>query len=180
VGKGLGGGYAPLSALICRRSLADAFWGPSTENPGFVEGHTFEGNPISCAAGLAVLREILERDLCGNARVQGERLRSGFERLANKHRVIGDIRGKGLFQGIEFVRDPATKERFPANVAFGVRVGKRALENGLLCRFDPHWIAFGPPLISTADQIEEMVSILDQSIGEVIAAMTEAEKPPRR
>src|SRR5947209_7212525 len=82
VGKGLGGGYAPLSALICRRPIAEAFWGPSHENPGFVEGHTFEGNPISCAAGLAVLREIMEHDLCGNARVQGALLRAGFERLA--------------------------------------------------------------------------------------------------
>ena len=63
IAKGLSGGYAPLSAMICRRPIADAFWGPIAENPGFVEGHTFEGNPISCAAGIAVLREILERDL---------------------------------------------------------------------------------------------------------------------
>src|SRR5262249_784382 len=90
--KGLSGGYAPLSAMICRQSIADAFWGPIARNPGFVEGHTFEGNPISCAAGLAVLREILQRDLCGNARRQGERLRAGFAKLAKKHGVIGDIR----------------------------------------------------------------------------------------
>jgi adenosylmethionine-8-amino-7-oxononanoate aminotransferase len=167
--KGLSGGYAPLSAIICRQPIAEAFWGPVSQNPGFVEGHTFEGNPLSCAAGLAVLREILERDLCANARVQGERLRAGFERLARKYPVIGDIRGRGLFQGIEFVRDLATKERFPADVAFGVRVGRRALENGLLCRFDPHWIAFGPPLISTSEQIEDMVALLDRSLGEVLA-----------
>src|ERR671935_1563893 len=111
-GKGMGGGYMPVSALICRRGIADAFWGPSTENPGFVEGHTFEGNPISCAAGLAVLREILERDLCANAREQGARLRAGFERLAEKYGVIGDVRSRGLLQGVEFVRDRATKERF--------------------------------------------------------------------
>src|SRR5438046_9312601 len=67
-GKGLGGGFAPLSAMICKASIADTFWGPIAQNPGFVEGHTFEGNPISCTAGLAVLREILERDLGGNAR----------------------------------------------------------------------------------------------------------------
>jgi adenosylmethionine-8-amino-7-oxononanoate aminotransferase len=167
--KGLSGGYAPLSAMICRRGIADAFWGPLSENPGFVEGHTFEGNPISCAAGIAVLREILERDLCGNARVQGERLRAGFERLAKKYGVIGDIRGKGLLQGIEFVRDVKTKEAFPADVAFGVRVGRRALANGLLCRFDPNWIAFGPPLVVTAEQIEEMLAVLDRSMGEVLA-----------
>jgi adenosylmethionine-8-amino-7-oxononanoate aminotransferase len=168
IGKGLGGGYAPLSAMICRRPLADAFWGPISQNPGFVEGHTFEGNPISCAAGLAVLQEILEHDLCANARKQGERLRAGFERLAKKHGIIGDIRGKGLFQGIELVRNPATKEPFPAALALGTRVGKCALAKGLLCRFDPHWIAFGPPLISTAEQIEEMLAILDASLAEVL------------
>jgi adenosylmethionine-8-amino-7-oxononanoate aminotransferase len=166
--KGLSGGYAPLSAVICRRGIAEAFWGPVAENPGFVEGHTFEGNPISCAAGIAVLREILERDLCANARTQGERLRRGFEALAAKYGVIGDIRGKGLLQGVEFVRDVRTKSQFPAETAFGVRVGRRALANGLLCRFDPHWLAFGPPLIVTAEQIDEMLAILDKSIGEVL------------
>jgi adenosylmethionine-8-amino-7-oxononanoate aminotransferase len=171
-GKGMSGGYAPLSAMICRRPIADAFWGPIEENPGFVEGHTFEGNPISCAVGIAVLEEILERDLCANARAQGARLRAGFEAMAAKHGVIGDIRGKGLFQAVEFVRNPATKERFPDALAFGVRVGKRALEHGLLCRFDPHWIAFGPPLITTAEQIDEMVAVLDRSLGEVLDETT--------
>ncbi len=92
IAKGLSGGYAPLSAMICTRAIADAFWGPIAENPGFVEGHTFEGNPIACAAGIAVLREILERDLFQNARTQGQRLRLGFEALAHKYPVIGDIR----------------------------------------------------------------------------------------
>ena len=171
IGKGLSGGTVPLSAMLCRRSLADVFWGPIAENPGFVEGHTFEGNPISCAAGLAVLEEILERDLCTNARIQGQRLRAGLERLAKKHGVIGDIRGKGLFQGIEFVKNPATKERFPATTAFGVLVGRRALHNGMLTRFDPHWIALGPALTFTAEQIDELLSILDRSIGEVLATV---------
>jgi adenosylmethionine-8-amino-7-oxononanoate aminotransferase len=174
VGKGLGGGYVPLSAMICRKPIADTFWGPLADNPGFVEGHTFEGNPLSCAAGIAVLREILERDLLANARAQGARLRAGFERLADKYPVIGDIRGKGLFQGIEFVRDRATKERFPAETAFGVQVGRRALQNGLLCRFDPHWLAFGPPLVSTAEQIDEMVNLLDRSLGEVLEKVSRA------
>jgi adenosylmethionine-8-amino-7-oxononanoate aminotransferase len=169
IAKGLSGGYAPLSAMICRKPIGDAFWGPIEENPGFVEGHTFEGNPISCAAGIAVLREILERDLCANVRQQGQRLREGFEKLARTYGVIGDIRGKGLFQAIEFVRNPATKESFPPAIAFGVQVGRRALQNGLLCRFDPNWIAFGPPLVSTAEQIDEMVAILDRSLSEVLA-----------
>jgi adenosylmethionine-8-amino-7-oxononanoate aminotransferase len=170
--KGLSGGYAPLSAMICRQSIGDTFWGPIEENPGFVEGHTFEGNPVSCAAGIAVLREILERDLCANARTQGARLRAGFERLARKHGVIGDIRGKGLLQGIEFVKNVKTKERFPPRQEIGVRIGRRALEIGLLCRFDPHWLAFGPALIVTAEQIDEMIDLLDRSMTAVLAGVS--------
>jgi 4-aminobutyrate aminotransferase-like enzyme len=117
-----------------------------------------------------VLREIHERDLLANARAQGERLRGRFDDLARKYSIIGDIRGKGLLQAIEFVRDRATKERFPDATAFGVHVGRRALEHGLLCRFDPHWIAFGPPLVVTAEQVDEMTAILDRSIGEVLAS----------
>jgi adenosylmethionine-8-amino-7-oxononanoate aminotransferase len=166
--KGLSGGYAPLSAMICRRPIADAFWGPVEINPGFVEGHTFEGNPISCAAGIAVLREILENDLCANARRMGDRLRAGFQKLADKYGVIGDIRGKGLLQGVEFVKDRKTKECFPAIPGFGVRVGRRALQNGLLCRFDPHWLAFGPALNVTEGQLDEMLALLDKSMGEVL------------
>jgi adenosylmethionine-8-amino-7-oxononanoate aminotransferase len=175
VAKGLSGGYAPLSALICRQPIAEAFWGPIATNPGFVEGHTFEGNPISCAAGLAVLREILERDLLSNARRQGQRLRNAFDSLSAKYAVIGDVRGKGLFQAIEFVRDRGTKERFSDATAFGVKVGRRALAHGLLCRFDPHWIAFGPPLVTTESEIDEMVAILDRSLGEILGEIDHTE-----
>ena len=94
------------------------------------------------------------------------RTRGTIERLAAKYGVIGDIRGKGLFLGIEFVRDRATKAPFPDG--FGLKVGRRALANGLLCRFDPHWLAFGPPLVVTAEQIDEMLAILDRSLSEVL------------
>lgn len=164
--KGLSGGYAPLSAMICREPIAEAFWDPIETNPGFVEGHTFEGNPISCAVGIAVLTEILERDLCRNAREQGDRLRTGLAAIAERTGIIGDIRGKGLFLGVEFVRDRKTKEPMPDN--FGLKVGRRALANGLLCRFDPHWIAFGPPLIVTAEQIDEIVALFERSLLEVL------------
>lgn len=170
-GKGMSGGFIPISAMICRKPIADAFWGPIATNPGFVEGHTNEGNPVSCAAGIAVLREILDRDLCANARKMGDRLRLGLQQLADKYGVIGDLRGKGLFQGIEFVKNVKTKERFANEVNFGVRVGRRALQNGLLCRFDPHWIALGPALVVTAEQIDEMLAILGRSLGEVLQEM---------
>lgn len=167
MGKGLSGGYAPLSAMICRRPIAEAFWGPIETNPGFVEGHTFEGHPIACAAGIAVLREILENDLLANARRQGDRLRAGFQRLAEKYEIIGDLRGKGLLQAMEFVSDRATRAPLPDPI--GVRVGRRALANGLLCRFDPHWIAFGPPLTCNDEQIDAMVAILERSLEEVLS-----------
>ena len=112
-----------------------------------------------------MLQEILERDLLSNVRARGQRLREGLEGLARKHPVIGDVRGKGLLQGIEFVRDRETRERFADDIALGVRVGRRALDAGLLSRFDPHWIALGPPLISTDEHIDEMVRILDESIA---------------
>ena len=109
IAKGLGGGYAPLSAMICKKSIADAFWGPIETNPGFVEGHTFEGNPISCAAGIAVLREILNRDLLSNVRARGAAplgLRAtcasirGHRRSARQGIVPGDrVRGRSNDQG---------------------------------------------------------------------------------
>jgi adenosylmethionine-8-amino-7-oxononanoate aminotransferase len=166
--KGLSGGYAPLSAMICRKPIADAFWGPVETNPGFVEGHTFEGSPVACAAGIAVLREIIEDDLCFNARKQGGRLTAGLRRLADKYGIIGDIRGKGLLQGIEFVKDLQTKERFPASPGIGMKIGRRALANGLLCRFDPHWVAFGPALNVTGEQLDEMLALLDKGMGEAL------------
>jgi len=169
--KGMSGGYAPISAMIVRKPIADAFWGPIESNPGFVEGHTFEGNPVSCAAGIAVLREIIDNDLCANARKQGERLRKGFEKLSEKYGIIGDIRGKGLLQGVEFVKNKKTKERFPADPGIGVRIGRKALANGLLCRFDPHWLAFGPALIVTSEQLDEMLALLDKSMGEALETM---------
>jgi adenosylmethionine-8-amino-7-oxononanoate aminotransferase len=166
LGKGMSGGFVPLSALICRQHLADAFWGDSACNPGFVEGHTFEGNPLAAAVGLATIAQIEAHDLCGNARRVGQHLRQGLERL-RRHGIIGDIRGKGLFLGIELVADTATKR--PCEPPIGTLIGRRALANGLLTRFDPHWIALGPPLNITAQQADEIVALLDRAISDVLA-----------
>ena len=64
--------------------------------------------------------------------------------------------------------DVKTRRSFPAEVGIGVRIGRRALANGLLCRFDPNWLAFGPPLVVTAEQLDEMLAVLDQSMGEAL------------
>ena len=166
-GKALAAGYAQIMAVLMRQHVAEAFWGDSKENPGLVSGHTQEGSPTACAAALAVLAEVEERDLCGNADRVGRRLREGLESL-RRHGIVGDIRGRGLFYGIEFVRNLDSKEQFEPPM--GVRIGKRALELGMLTRYDQHWLAIGPPLIITDEQADEIVAILDHSITDVLAA----------
>ena len=167
-GKGMSSGYAPLAAAVVRRHIADVFWGkPGAE---FAHGHTYAGNPVAAAAGLASIGEILERKLPENARQVGAHLVTRLEALRSLG-ILGEIRGKGLMIGVELVRDPATKTPFPAGAEFGVRVGKRCLANGLLLRFDPHWIAFGPPLIVSEADIDQMVAILEQSIREVLRTL---------
>ena len=91
----------------------------------------------------------------------------GTGRIAVAIAGVGNC-AASLLQGIEFVKDVKTKEQFPANPGFGVRVGRRALQNGLLCRFDPHWLAFGPALNVTEGQLDEMLGVLDKSVGEVL------------
>ena len=97
--------------------------------------------------------------------------REEFKAFVHEAKLGMELRHPHLIKVIEFVKDPATKARFPANLAFGVKVGRRALQNGLLCRFDPNWIAFGPSLVSTSEQIDEMVALLDRSMGEVLAEL---------
>ena len=164
-GKGMSSGYAPLAAALIREPIAQAFWGaPGTE---FAHGHTYAGNPVSCAAGLASIREIVERRLPENAKRVGAYLVQKLEALRPLG-IIGDIRGKGLMIGVELVEDPPTKTPFAPEVKLGLRIGKQALANGLLLRYDPHWIAFGPPLIVITEDIDQMVAILEQSIREVL------------
>jgi adenosylmethionine-8-amino-7-oxononanoate aminotransferase len=164
-GKGMSSGYAPLAAALVRDHVAETFWGvPGTE---FAHGHTYAGNPVSCAAGLASIQEMLDRRLPENARRVGAYLVERLEGLRS-FGIIGDIRGKGLLIGVELVKDPATKAQFAPGVNLGLRIGKQALRNGLLLRFDPHWIAFGPPLIVSERDIDAMLAILEQSIREVL------------
>jgi adenosylmethionine-8-amino-7-oxononanoate aminotransferase len=174
--KGLSGGYAPLAALLIRQPIARAFWGSPDANPGFVEGHTFEGNPIACAAGIAVLQEILDRDLLANARARGAQLRAGLENLARQHQVIGDIRGRGLFLAVEFVQDRASRQRLPN--AFGTALGKRCLELGLLTRFDPHWIAFGPPLTFSPEDVDHTLAIFERALVLTLASQPLTARQP--
>ncbi len=169
VGKGMSAGYSPLSAVLIAEQVAAAFTGK--EGRQFMAGHTYGANPVSCAAGTAVLRELLDYDLCRAAGERGLQLRAGLEALAARHPSIGDVRGIGLLQGVEFVADRATRRPFPRDLKFGLQVSRAARERGLLMRADPNWLVLAPPLVSTPADIDEILGILDAAIGAVEAAV---------
>jgi adenosylmethionine-8-amino-7-oxononanoate aminotransferase len=164
-GKGMSGGYAPLAAILIRDRIADAFYGEADDNVQFHHGHTYAGNPVACAAGVAAVTQLVERDLVGNARRQGERLRRHLADLAERYPLIGDVRGAGLLQGVEFVQDRASKAAFPPNVRPGKLVERAARERGLILRCGNEFATLAPPLVVTAQDIDEMCGILGESIG---------------
>jgi adenosylmethionine-8-amino-7-oxononanoate aminotransferase len=168
MGKGMGGGYVPLAGVaISDRLYFGAFWGEEEQDIHFAHGHTFGANPICAAAGLACL-DVIERDkLIENGRRIGDYLRHRLTKEVGALGILGDIRGAGCLLGVEFVRDPATKEPFKRQ--FGKRVQRRLIEKGLILRCDPDWIAFAPPLITTETEAEEIVGIFLEAVREELA-----------
>lgn len=174
VGKGMSSGYAPLSANIIAEKVARAFWGEPNERKEFHHGHTYGGNPVACAAGVAALTQMIEQDLPNHAAEMGARLRGHLERFAEKYEFIGDVRGAGLLQGMEFVKDRATREPFPANIKPGKLMEAAAKRRGLIMRSSIEYIAFAPPLIITADEIDEIAAITEECLAEVAPQLRSA------
>jgi adenosylmethionine-8-amino-7-oxononanoate aminotransferase len=170
MGKGMSSGYIPLAGIAFKESIGEAFFGRDEDEVEFSHGHTYGGNPVAAAAGLACISEIVDRDLCGRAREMGALLRTHLDELKELG-IVGEIRGKGLLVGIEFVKDAETGASFDDEVKFGVQVGKTALKKGLLTRFDPHWIAFAPPLIITREEVDLMMEIFVDSVKDVLKKM---------
>lgn len=166
-GKGLSSGYSPLSAIGIKDDLYySAFWGEDEENIQFASGHTFGGNPVSCAAGLAVIDVVEKENLIENGRKIGDHLRNRLKRETERLGVFGDIRGKGCLVCVEFVENMETKKPFPAQRNVGKKLEKRMLDAGLILRCDPNWIAFAPPLITTIEQADEMVDVFTMCLAE--------------
>ena len=107
--KGLGAGYAPLGAFLAPASLVD----PLAESTGFVVSHSYDANPIACAAGSAVLDEVVDHDLIGNALRMGARIREGLDQIRARCALVGDVRGRGLLLAIELVSDPDHTRTLP-------------------------------------------------------------------
>jgi adenosylmethionine-8-amino-7-oxononanoate aminotransferase len=170
LGKGISGGYAPLSAVVLHRRVADAFWGEPRDQVQFHSGHTYGANPVACAIGVAAIDQIVRDDIPGNAVRQGERLQAGLRGLQVRHPWIGDVRGLGLLVGVEFVQDAATRTRFPATAAIGTVVRDAARRRGLLLRAS-HWmLVLAPPLTISEAEIDEIVGLVGLALDDVVAA----------
>jgi 4-aminobutyrate aminotransferase len=151
--KGIASGL-PLGVAAARAHLMK--W------PAGAHASTFGGNPVACAAALATIR-LLKSDLMANAATVGAHLKAGLERLMEKHRLIGDVRGRGLMVGVELVRDRATKERA---IEERNAVVAAAFQRGLLVLgAGKNSIRFSPPLVLTRDQAGTAVRIFDEALA---------------
>ncbi len=170
MGKGLAAGYVPLSGVAFSDEMADVFISEDPEK-AFMDGHTYGGNPVAAAAGIAVLQELVERNLVEQCRLRGEYLMQRLEDLRELG-VIGEIRGKGLMIGIELVKDAQTLEPFKKGINFGTRVGRNSLlKQNMIIRYAPNWIAVAPPFIVSEQEIDEMVLRLGQSIFDELSVL---------
>lgn len=169
VSKGYGAGYAPLGAMIAHERLVE----PVLDAGGFAHGFTYAGNPLACAAGLAVIGEIERQDLMANAARIGAKLKSALERLAERHEAIGDVRGKGLLLAFELVADRETMAPLPRELDAYTRLVDIAYDNGLIIYSrrtrdgieGDHFLVC-PPMIATDDHIAEIVDKLDRSLSQ--------------
>jgi adenosylmethionine-8-amino-7-oxononanoate aminotransferase len=169
--KGLSSGYTPMGAVIVKEEIHRVI----QEGSGaFVHGHTYSQNPLSSAIGCAVVDYLVKHELISRSAEMGRYFHRSLKSL-EYHSFVGDVRGKGLFAGIEFVKDKKTKEPFDPKLRLNGLIGNRAFEKGLITypggggadgiRGDHLLLA--PPLIITEEQVDDLVGILDQTFTEV-------------
>lgn len=175
--KGLGGGYVPLGAVVASSKLVD----PVLDAGGFQHGFTYAGNPLACAAGRAVLNEIISNDLCSNAAEQGIYLMSRLEELKSQFEFVGDVRGKGLLTAIELVGD--NWDVLPPELNAHQRVVDLAFERGLIIYpkrtrggYEGDHVMICPPLNVTTEQIDEIIDTLTDTLATFGAEIAACEK----
>lgn len=174
--KGLGAGYQPIGATMVSDRLFQAF----RDGPGFFQhGHTYTGHPTACAAALAVQKAIKSRNLLDAVKAKGKTLNDALVERFGNHHHIGDIRGRGLFKGLELVKDRGTKEPFEASHMIHAQIKKIAFENGLICYPDGgtadgengDHILLAPPYIISESEIGEVVEKLGKAVDEAVAGV---------
>ena len=171
--KAIASGYTPLAAVLASERVVDAFRNGSGQ---FVHGFTYSGNPMSCFIGLQVFRYMRQHDLFDRPAPLGAYLEEKLKALASRHSLIGDVRGRGLLFGLEFVQDRATKEPVSPDLALTERIVSRAQEMGVMVipgvrganygRGGDH-IQISPPYIIERDQIDQVVDVLDKVLTEI-------------
>ena len=175
IAKGLGAGYMPIGAMLASGRIYQAICDGSGS---FQHGHTYHAHPLSAAAGHAVLRAILDRGLLQRAQLQGDKLGAALDAALGQHAHVGDIRGRGLFRGVELVEDRTTKRPFDPARKLHARVKAAAMEEGLIVypaggtingREGDH-VLIAPPFIIEDAQIEELVGKLSRAIDAGLSA----------
>jgi len=170
IAKGLGAGYAPIGAMLCSGVIHDAI---AKGSGSFLHGHTYHGHPLAAAAGRAVLQALLSRDLVARAASQGAVLDQALRAALGQHAHVGDLRGRGLFRGVELVADRETKAPFDPALKIHAKVKAAAMAEGLMCypaggtvdgRAGDH-ILLAPPFIISDDQIDELTTKLTRAIN---------------
>lgn len=172
--KGFGAGYAPLGAMIARDDMVEAVMAGG----GFIHGFTYAGNPLACAAGVAVLDQIAKHDLVGNAARMGVLLQERLEGLMQRYALIGDVRGKGLLTAFELVADRSTMAPLDPKLNAHSRLVDIAYDNGLIIysrrtrggTSGDHFLVC-PPLITTEAQLDEITDLLDRSLAQYMAEL---------
>ena len=169
IAKGLGAGYQPIGATLVSGEVYRAF---KDGSGAFQHGHTYMGHPMACAAALAVQRKVRDANLLDNVNAMGAVLVDRLHDRLDNHPHVGDIRGRGLFLGIELVVDRATKETLDPTLKIHARVKKAAFQRGLICypaggtadgvRGDH--ILLAPPFIIDMTQVKDLVELLGESI----------------
>ena len=172
IAKGLGAGYQPIGAMLCQDFIYDTI----ANGSGFFQhGHTYLGHPIACAASLAVLTKLIDENMCKKVKDKGEMLQKILERDLGQNQFVGDIRGRGLFRGVEIVKDRSTKEPFSRKLNIANNIKKEALNLGLICYpmqgtvdgiIGDH-ILIAPPFIINEDEINEISSKLKTTIENI-------------
>lgn len=174
IAKGLGAGYQPIGAMLCSARIYDVI---GQSSGAFQHGHTYVGHPVACAAGLAVVSAILERDLMPKIQQTSEHLFASLRDAFGQHPHVGDIRGRGLFIGLEIVADRETKEPFGPDQKLAARLKSRAFEAGLICypgsgtkdgRAGDH-ILLAPPFIYEERHADELVSKLRTALSATLS-----------
>jgi len=167
--KGFAAGYVPLGAMAAHERLVEAV----LDSGGFLHGYTYAGNPLACAAGLAVIDEIERQDLVGNAARMGERLQERLRGLMQRHAIIGDVRGKGLLTAFEFMADRVSKAPLPRHLQAFNRFVQIAYETGLIVYsrrtrdgVEGDHIIVAPPMIVTETHLDEITDLLDASLAQ--------------